>query len=355
MDLKFKKGRSHRVVGSGLIALDILVDQDPADRYRALGGSAGNVLAILAYLGWTSLPVARLGRDAAARHIEREFRQLGATTEFLRGDSPMRTPVIYQSSDAVDGSPHYSFRCPVCGQKRGFRDDHDTDLVDAVTSQIRGPAVFFFDRATPSTVRLAEHFRRRRGIVVFEPSDYSATYEFERCVLASHVIKYSADRIDSLNRSDLSNVFVEVQTMGHHGLKFRLPRAANEWTELAAIEVTDVADTSGAGDWCTAGALYWFLRNNDAKVHARLCDREIADALRFGQALATMNCTVRGARGAARAWPAEALVRAAKRITQESSLADSETQSASRAYRYRNDGSADIGAPPDLCCEKLAF
>ena len=94
MDFSAKASRKPRVVGSGLIALDVLVEIGEAAAYQGLGGSAGNVLAILAYLGWASFPVARLGHDVAARRIEQEFQQLGAATHFLKADPESCTPVV---------------------------------------------------------------------------------------------------------------------------------------------------------------------------------------------------------------------------------------------------------------------
>jgi len=355
MDFSAKTSRQRRVVGSGLIALDVLLEGGKAAAYQGLGGSAGNVLAILAYLGWASFPVARLGHDAAAKRIEHEFQQLGAATHFLKADPDSCTPVVYQWTEGADGMPFYSFRCPVCGQRRGFDDHADTSLVDAVVEQMRGPAVFFFDRATEATATLAEHFRRNRGMVVFEPSVVGDAEEFNRCVNASHVVKYSVDRIGSLNEADLSGVLVEIQTMGREGLKYRLPRNSHEWTDMPAIDAPFVADTSGAGDWCTAGALYWFLREGRSEAGLQATAQGVGTALRFGQALATLNCMYKGARGASRNLPAEELLRAAERV----SAGDMDSQCESPISMLDSIRAATSSVPTssaaNLCCEKLAF
>ena len=46
------------VVGTGLVALDVVVSGDDV-KYFA-GGTCGNVLTCLSYLGWDAKPVARL-------------------------------------------------------------------------------------------------------------------------------------------------------------------------------------------------------------------------------------------------------------------------------------------------------
>ena len=50
------------VAGAGFVALDILLasDHDGTMRRRA-GGTCGNVLAILSFLGFDSVAIARLG------------------------------------------------------------------------------------------------------------------------------------------------------------------------------------------------------------------------------------------------------------------------------------------------------
>ena len=71
-----------KVVGTGLIALDFVLgpEKDEPIRYWA-GGTCGNVLAIMAYLGWDSFPVARMNGDAAARAGSGRLRPMGCTPQ----------------------------------------------------------------------------------------------------------------------------------------------------------------------------------------------------------------------------------------------------------------------------------
>jgi fructokinase len=299
MPLTRKRPAHPSVVGGGFFAYDVLVGASA--RYRAVGGSAGNVLAILAFLGWRSYPVAHLGQDQAADLIRSEFASLGAVTSFLRSLDVARTPVVYQSLH--DGRPSYSFACPICGRKTGRVDSEIADLASDVAEDAPVPQVFFFDRATLLNARLASHFRDKGSLIVFEPSTKTLDAEFWRCVSLSHVVKYASDRIDRLGGK--STNFLEIRTYGAEGLRFRMP-SSSEWSLLPSIAVPFVADTSGSGDWCTAGALYWFMRTGLA-AH-RASQREISLALRFGQALAAMNCMFEGARAMASSRDAQDLV-----------------------------------------------
>ena len=62
IDLQLKKiSKNVTVIGSGFIALDIVYGREGL--FAAIGGSCGNVLMALAWLGWSSTPIARLGCD----------------------------------------------------------------------------------------------------------------------------------------------------------------------------------------------------------------------------------------------------------------------------------------------------
>ena len=54
------------IVGTGLVALDVVIDDESPQVQRLFaGGTCGNVLTILSFLGWNSFPVARIAKDSA--------------------------------------------------------------------------------------------------------------------------------------------------------------------------------------------------------------------------------------------------------------------------------------------------
>lgn len=331
-----------RVVGGGFFAYDVLVG---AARYRALGGSAGNVLAILAYLGWKSYPVAQLGSDDAGELIRKEFKALGAVTSFLRSRASTRTPVVYQSLD--EGRPRYSFACPICGNNTKLVEPEVVDLASDVAHEAPVPQVFFFDRATALNARLASHFRSKGALIVFEPSTKVMDASFWHCISLSHVVKYASDRITGVGCDRAP--FLEVCTEGAAGLRFRMPDSG-EWRYLPSISAPFVADTSGSGDWCTAGALYWFMKAGRTAQHAS--PRDVTSALRFGQALAAMNCMYEGARAMASSRDARDLVDVARQMMNAQD-ADESAVGVPALDVLRKMGSTRSSDP--LCCKQLAL
>jgi fructokinase len=277
--------------------------------YTGIGGSTGNVLSILAFLGWESLPLVNLGRDHVGATIHREFTKLGANMRHVRLDRGLTTPLLYQFACEPSEAPRYSFACPVCGQTRRFHEN----LVDSGGDEfVRSAAesnVFFFDRVTAGTVRMAQAARAGGAFVFFEPSSVSADRSlFDAALGSAHVVKYSIDRIREPLDHHLSAGFVEIQTMGARGLRFRKHSLAPDWVNLPALRTSSVADTSGAGDWCTAGFLHALFADRGVSELRDLDYNDIYRSLRLGQSIAALSVRHIGARGLMRAWyPSDAL------------------------------------------------
>ena len=349
-----------KIVGTGLVALDVLFTDDHANVETALGGSAGNVLAILGHLGWSSTPVAQLGMDEAAARIKVEFQELGADIRFLLQSEQLSTPVVYQYQAKSGHSHEFSFRCPFCGLKRGFVPPNDDGTALSNLREIGRPDVFYFDRVTPWALELAERYREMGSLVMFEPSTIGTDLnEFRRGIRAAHIVKYADDRIADIEGVDLSSVDVEIQTHGKHGLQFRLAGHSLTWHNLHALDIPYVADTAGAGDWCTSGFLYALVGSIfERQGGARLSTRRIKESLRFGQILAALNCMEKGARGLARRHPSERLIELATSIRAGTSAAsmqgiDGHHDEANREYFASTPKSIDA-LFTSLCCEPLA-
>lgn len=289
-----------QVVGTGLFALDVLLRDERTSSYSGLGGSAGNVLANLAFLGWSTVPVARLGRDVAGVRIRHEFETLNADTRFIKLEEHTCTPVVYQWPGDASTTHKFSFSCPFCGVKRGFSPSTDETFCDRVLHSVNESDVFYFDRVTPWALMLAEGYRKRGALVMFEPSVIDEDREsFQRAINVSNILKYAADRLDQLEGFERDKVDLEVQTQGAKGLKFLAPRTMTSWRELSALSVPLLSDTAGAGDWCSAGLLHVLCL---AKNRGAFPTGALSKALRFGQALAALNCMYAGARGLTRSW-----------------------------------------------------
>lgn len=305
-------------IGSGMVSLDIIYgpvtprrpgSTDGAPDMSA-GGSCGNVLTMLAYLGWHSYPLARLGDDPEASRILEDMKHWGVQTGFITHES-YDTPRIIHNIRAGPKPYHtFSFRC-AHGERLPGRRRLTLDRLASVMDRLPVPDVLYFDRAEPAAYELARHFRPHGTLVVFEPYRLRDDSINGRCVSVSDVVKYSSG-----DRSDL-DVPLEVRTLGANGLEYRTNFLSDtRWRALGPYRVYELVDAAGSGDWLTAGFIhrmreYAALRLASGRLPMparsrcggpygmlRQMDRtEIVDALDYGQALASINCSHAGARG----------------------------------------------------------
>ncbi len=292
------------VLGSGLLALDIVISEisgDPPQQWA--GGTCGNVLSALSYLGWESKPVARLKTGEAAERILFDLKQWGVSDQFISVTQDGSTPIIVERITRGSGNfPRHAFswRCPECdSQLPGFK-SVVSSVAEEIVKQTVAPQVFFFDRATPSSVFMAKVFAGQGTLVVFEPSGIGNALHFRQAWEASHIVKYSHERLRDLPEIGVQrSPLLQVETLGESGLRYRkVPRnrRGGGWIELQAFQVDVVRDTAGSGDWCTAG-LIDVGGHKGAEGFFKLKDDDLKSALRYGQALAAWNCGFEGARG----------------------------------------------------------
>jgi fructokinase len=293
-----------KIIGSGLLALDIVSSEVSGEHVRFwAGGTCGNVLIALAFLGWESQPVARLRTGAAADRILSDLKEWGVSNRFISTTEDGSTPVILERIAKGPGRiPRHSFswRCPECGsQFPGFKPVLSA-VAEEIAQQTEPPKVFFFDRATPGGIALARAWGEKNALVVFEPSSIGNPVLFRQAWRASHVVKYSHDRLRELPEVGVGDgPCLLVETLGSAGLRFRKLRVKGQtgrWVELKAFPVEITRDTAGSGDWCTAG-LIEHAAHKGASAFFRLSDEELTAAFRYGQALAAWNCGFEGARG----------------------------------------------------------
>src|SRR5262245_56199517 len=116
-----RRNASMRCVGTGFIALDVIrtaVAENVTLERRHAGGSCGNVLAILSYLGMRASAVGRIGDDRAGEELVADLRGRNVNVRFLLAESDRRTPIVIQESfvDSRGRARHrFSRECPVCG------------------------------------------------------------------------------------------------------------------------------------------------------------------------------------------------------------------------------------------------
>lgn len=298
-----RPSKSAVAVGTGFVALDIVIGETQEKSPQTwAGGTCGNVMAILAYLGWKTYPVATLGKDAPAERIIEDLSSFGVDPRFIRLAPERRTPIVIERIRKLsNGIPKSRFiwTCPGCGAwLPGFQPVRRKDMV-GVAAAMPDSAVYFFDRVSRGALDLAEAAAKRGALVVFEPSGVRDQRLFREALQISHILKYSHERLSGIGEKlREGSPILEIETLGAEGLRYRVRRESHcrNWRLMEAYDIGKVRDPVGAGDWCTAGVIH-ILGREGAGGLTNVDEAEVERALRLGQALAALACRHEGARG----------------------------------------------------------
>lgn len=294
------------VVGTGLIALDVVVNrQDQARAHHYAGGTCGNVLTILSFLGWAAYPVSRLNRDITSRWVLDDLKHWGVHTDYASLDPTGPVPVIIEwITEDKQGRPshRYSFVCPTCGSRKPAYKPVHASAIQQLLPDAKAADVYFFDRVSKGALLLARHYRGIGALVVFEPSGVGDPKLFREALSFAHVVKYSSDRMsDAFGREGNSrnDVLLEIETCGETGLRFRsklLANNSNSWGFLPAFPVPKLKDAAGSGDWFTAAFLDRVGRSGLAGFLS-MKKEAFRAAMQFAGAAASWSCNFEAPRG----------------------------------------------------------
>lgn len=294
--------------GTGLIALDVIVDTEQAGHpVLAAGGTCGNVLAALSFLGWASYPVARLNGDAASRLLQEDLARWNVLLDFATQLPSAATPIILQTIRRhASGAPTHSFSlvCPACQswfpRFLPVRKESASIVLEHIEDHsAEAPQVFFFDRVSRGALTLAEKLAARGAVVMFEPSGRGKPSLFQEALDIAHIVKYSRQRMPTLAEEIVKSGVcrLEIETLGADGLRYRSPLTSWSWKKRDALSGPPTVDTAGAGDWCTAGLLSR-LATGGLDGFLTTTEDELEQAISRAQAAAAIACAFAGARGA---------------------------------------------------------
>ena len=303
-ELNINKKRSSKAVcfGAGLIALDIVLNGNPNTNPKFYaGGSCGNVLAILAFMGWKSFPIARLSNGNSTKLLFQDLKDINVNLDLVTQSDDGSTPVIIHRilKDSENNPKHrFEFRIPKSNTWfPAYKSILSSKVKDIVTHKLI-PKVFYLDRISRGTIDLAKHYKDLGSLIFFEPTSIENEKHFKECLSLTDILKFSNDRLPQYKDTYPNRMVpVEIETLGANGLLFRsLKNKSNEWHFLPAIRIDKAQDAAGAGDWCSAGIIHTLLDVKGDVINELTINR-LQQSLEFGQFLGAINCLFSGARG----------------------------------------------------------
>ena len=298
--MKQIEGQCPRLLTAGYVTLDLIVkDLDAGDFWHSTGGTCGNVSIFAAALGVDVSVLGGVGKDRRGQRIVSDFIRAGVNVAEVEISPALCTPGIVEIIQCTpEGSHRFTHRCPACGTRLPNQAVVSKRTADTVAQRIDQFDGFFFDRATPATLRLAAAAREADLLVLFEPQTIPRTALAKSATKLSDIVKISRQPNSRGNQWDSgteeSTHFV-IETLGASGARFcaRTPGGWGEWSEMQAVPPARIKDTAGAGDWMTAGLLSCLLRQRDG---ASL--DSMPAAIEFGQKLSAISIAFDGPQGA---------------------------------------------------------
>jgi hypothetical protein len=243
-------------LGAGTFPLDNLLmkhaDGSVETIYQHVGGTAGNVMSILAWMGWHTLPAARLDDSEVGLQLKVDLESYGCDTRYLTNTPDGGTTILdIIHKTGRDGRPKtaYMAHSPRGGRfvnHRFWTLKQAQALFDSLDEM---PEIFFFDRCAPGNILLAELFHKRGVLVYYEPNE-PVDRNFLRAVAASDIVKFSNEKHPDVSFTDGFTDKLFIQTMNEKGLRFKL--RSDDWIKVLPEYNPDFVDGEGAGDWTTS-------------------------------------------------------------------------------------------------------
>lgn len=315
-----KPQKKPSIFGIGLVSLDVV--QKPGNPLitTSAGGTCGNVVSILSYLGWKSYAISRLNNDKASIEIKSDLKRSGVDLSYVSCEPVSHAPIIIQNLILKAGNKpihRFSMKCPKCKSWLPSFKAVLNESVELINRSSQKSNVFFIDRLSRSALTLAKNASDNGALVFYEPSSKGDEKYLQEILKIAHVVKYSDQRFKSIpglgNKG--SSVFLEIKTLGEKGLKFRHKKNGifSDWNSLPSITAKVLVDSCGSGDWCTAGIISKIGLNGASSALAA-SSGELIEALKYGQTLAAWNCGYEGARGGMYKYTSEEFLQNEKKI-----------------------------------------
>lgn len=255
------------VIGSGVYVLDAIVVRDylawPQQRpftdrtvLEEVGGTCGNVMCILSWLGWEAMPQVSLDDSPEGLKIATDLKRYGCDCRYVTNTPQGGTTLLRctHKRDA-DGKHTIAFRATGPGGSR-FPKRHYLRARDEALAFLEGldeaPGVYFFDNPAAGHRLIARTLREKGSLVYFEPSAIATNADLD-AVAASDVIKFSGTHVTDESLTDRFPDKLFIRTLGDDGLRFRL--RGGRWVDVPPVTCREVIDWEGAGDWTTSAFL----------------------------------------------------------------------------------------------------
>lgn len=273
---------------------------------QAYGGDTFNTAVYLARCGGTDFKVSyatALGDDALSQQLQQRWAQDGLELGLVRHIAG-RMPGLYQIAVDAHGERHFSFWREHSAARAYF----DTDVTQLEQRSAEWDALYFSGislailppEGRARVFALAKGLRARGALVVFDnnyrprlwPDIDIARNAFTEAFALAHTLLITADDHQALfGYKNMDTALVDAQALSapelviKRGASETLVRADGAWTRVPTVAVSQVVDTTAAGDSFAAGYLSQRLQGASPDVAAAFGNRLAARVIQHPGAI----------------------------------------------------------------------
>ena len=193
------------------------------------------------------------------------FKLLGVSV-ITYGETRRNIPRIIEAYNEKHTHFFYT-KCPVCHRDLILGKYISLSEAKKIMDRILDNDVLFVDRISDGIKMLASEFNEKGKKVFYEPNSGRNLDAVIAMTRKSNIVKFSTDRI-SMKIADKiieeckdGKLDLVIATQGESGLQFSYRTESGyftDWITGPYIEFETTVDTSGAGDWLSAGFLHFW-------------------------------------------------------------------------------------------------
>ena len=305
--------KKHVIIGSGQYNWDVIKLREYPNGFvlrkrnftvekvlfEEVGGTCGNVMCILAKLGWSSQPQVKLVDSEEGRMIKNSLAEYGCDTCYIsldpKGGFSKLECTHRKNRNTGEHEMGIKGYGPDGSQFRKVTELRARDEVPAFLDNLENtPDVYFFDHSEAGPRTIANELRNRGTLVYYECENYRDWKKFIKSVEVAHIVKFSDENVPDISFcADYKNKLF-IQTQGSNGLRFSL--CGGGWIHVDPMAVDNVVDWEGCGDTVSAVFINELGKIGLPKV-SELTEGQVAAALGIAVEKAALCTQFYGSKG----------------------------------------------------------
>lgn len=300
------------VIGSGQYNYDIIKLREYPEGFTAgkrnkftekilfeeVGGTCGNVMCMLAHLGWDARPQVKLDKNEGEK-LKDSLISYGCDSRYVslieKGGFSGLVCVHRKNRNTGEHEVGLKGFGPNGSQFRKITELRVRDEVPAFLETIdEVPDAYFFDHNEAGPRLLAKEFRALGTLIYYEAENNRDWNKFIKSVEVADIVKFSDENVPDISFcKDYPDKLI-IQTQGSKGMRFSLN--GGEWIQIKPVPVENVVDWEGCGDTVSAVFLNELYKLGLPKV-SELTEEQVLKALNVAAEKSALNTQYYGSKG----------------------------------------------------------